>query len=109
MFSRCCLPAVFSLLSRGQLDFMKFVTRRVSKSHHGNKFHEITLAMFSRFCLPAVFSLLSRGQLDFMKFVTRRVSKSHPGNKFHDITMAFFARVVYSCSCSRCVREANLI
>ena len=88
---------------------MKFVTRMAFQSHPGNKFHEITLAMFSRFCLPAMFSLLSRGQLDFMKFVTRMVSKSHPGNKFHDITMAFFARVVYSCSCSRCVREANLI
>ena len=35
---------LFLLLSKGPCDFMKRVTRMASKSHPGNKFHEIIWA-----------------------------------------------------------------
>ena len=37
---------VFSLLSKCQFDFMKFVTRMALRNHLGNKFHEIMPAVF---------------------------------------------------------------
>ena len=67
---------------------MKFVTWMVSKSHPGNKFHDINLAVRKLREHGRKTKLRKHRHCDFMKFVTRMVSKRHPGNKFHEINVA---------------------
>ena len=42
---------VFSLRSKGRIDFMKFVTQVAVRNPPGNKFHEINFVVVARCCL----------------------------------------------------------